>query len=69
MQDYWVDNLNDDFLQMLDSAKQLSSRSELHVKASEGDFPGIIEMMEKGYNPMNKDENGNTVLQQMVTYT
>ena len=48
-------DINDDFLQMVESARQLSFNSELHKKASEGDLQGIIEMMEKGYNPMDKD--------------
>ena len=54
--------MDDEFLQMADSAKQLSSNSELHVKAKQGDLPGIIELMEKGQNPMDRDEHGNTPL-------
>ena len=44
-----MDDCNDDFVQMLEEAKQLSCSSELHVKASEGDLPSIIEMIGNGY--------------------
>lgn len=47
-------------MRILESAKQLSSKTELHVKAIDGDLPGIIEMMENGQNPLDKDENGFT---------
>ena len=70
MIDYWDDDFEDEFLQMFDNAKQLPSSSALHLKATEKDedLPSIIKMIENGHNPLNKDENGNTVLHLAAIY-
>ena len=56
-----LDEFNDEFLKMEDTAKHFST-SELHIKASNGDLHGIMEIMRDGYNPMDKDKYGNCAL-------
>lgn len=62
LQDFPAKNLKSDFLKMVDEAKQLPSKSPLHLKASEGDLTSIIAMKESGHNPLDKDKDGNSAL-------
>ena len=56
MQEY---DLDDEYIKMTENARDLSSKSPLHIKAGEGDLSGVIEMVANGHNIMDKDENGN----------
>jgi ankyrin repeat protein len=63
LQDFPTTNLKQDFfLQMIDEAKQLSSKSPLHLMATKGDVMSIIEMKRNGHNPLDTDEDGNSAL-------